>query len=275
MSWTKDLTNIARDQLNSLIDASDISGMVTRVGSLSSYDGAVSMVTSIQDGLVATATSIMVLFFLYGLLSDAMNETFSLERFIKLFARLALGIGLISLCGDITTLGDSLATEVSDVISKAKDGAKLTASDMPTVPEAENLFQGVFLVMGLWAVGTVMSWVIQAAMYFMLFSRLIEMALRAAFMPIAMAMVTDGGWQGTAGRYIKKYIALCLQGPALVAISSLYNSFLQSLVKADWDSVTKGTTGIGPTLLAMIALMFATIGMSKQSITVLNDVMGV
>lgn len=48
-----------------------------------------------------------------------------------------------------------------------------------------------------------MGLIMKISMYFILFSRLIEMAVRAAFMPIAVGLVTDGGWSGSAGRYIK------------------------------------------------------------------------
>ena len=106
-----------------------------------------------------------------------------------------------------------------------------------------------------------------------------EMAVRASFMPIAIGLVTDGGWSGSAGRYIKKYVALCMQGPALVLIGQLSANIMGEATSMSMGG--DGLTGIASALfqlggmVPMIAVAVATIGLAKQSITILNDVMGV
>ena len=96
--------------------------------------------------------------------------------------------------------------------------------------------------------------------------------VRAAFMPIAVGLVTDGGWSGSAGRYIKKYIALCLQGPAIVLIGTLGARLMGGAANLQVNVGTSLATLGG--IVPVIAVGMATIGLAKQSITVLNDVLG-
>lgn len=251
-------------------DCVDMSGMVSSVGTLSNYEGATALVSSVQDGTKGIGMALMTLFFLFSLFSDAMNETFSFERFFKSFARLFAGLGLIQLAKPLCDLGDGLAEWTQSAINTStKDPTKL--ENVFTKDNIGSFWHAIFTVAVLFVFGNIVGIVIKIAMYFILFSRLIEMAVRAAFMPIAVAMVTDGGWAGSAGRYIKKYVALCMQGPAIVLIGALCASLMGGSFQVNIGDQFSQLGGFIP----MIAIGFASIGLAKQSITVLNDVMGV
>ena len=274
---TDPFIDIANSGLNLVVSSMNFSGMVVNVGSLSSYAGVTALITDIQDGLQSIALAIVITFFLFSVFSDAMNETFALERFFKSFARLAAGIGMINLSGELTKLGDGIGgwvqEKVGDITSKKVTNTQFTKDDFDGFWVALIVCAIVFLV------SIIASFFIRIAFYFILFSRLIEMAIRAAFMPIAVAMVTDGGWAGSAGRYIKKYIALCMQGPALVLIGRISAQLMEGAAKVveNGDGLTGFIAGVFQLggVVPVIAVAAATIGLAKQSITILNDVMGV
>ena len=41
------------------------------------------------------------------------------------------------------------------------------------------------------------------------------------FFPIAMGLMSDDGWRGAGGRYLKKFLAVCCQSAVLVVIGGL------------------------------------------------------
>ena len=269
-----DLANVGLDTLSSSMN---FSGMITSVGSMNSYPGLNGIITSIQEGVQPIGMALLVLFFLFSIFSDAMNETFSFERFVKSFARLFAGMALVTLSKDMTDLGDYIATWTQDAIGEATSPYK--APTHFTNEDFGSFWQALLAAFLIFLLGNFCGLIIRIVFYFILFSRLMEMAVRASFMPIAIGLVTDGGWSGSAGRYIKKYVALCIQGPALVLIGQLSANIMGEATSMAMGG--DGLTGIAAGLfqlggmVPMIAVAVATIGLAKQSITILNDVLGV
>ena len=263
---TDGFVDIANGAYLMVADCADMGNLVTEVGSLSKYNGATAMVNKLQESLMPVGLALMTLFFLFSIFSDAMNETFSFERFVKSFTRYFFGFGLVQLSGSLCNFGDGLAQDIATLVSSESKKAPL--QEIYTKDNIGSFWHAIFIAMVLVLFGNIMGLIMKISMYFILFSRLIEMA----FMPIAVGLVTDGGWSGSAGRYIKKYIALCLQGPAIVLIGTLGTRLMGGAVNLKVDVGTSLATIGG--VVPVIAVGMATIGLAKQSITVLNDVLG-
>ena len=267
---TEGFVEIANGAYLMVADCADMGNLVANVGTLSNYNGATSLINAIQNSLKPVGLALMTLFFLFSIFSDAMNETFSFERFVKSFTRYFFGFGLVQISGSLCDFGDGLSQDIATLISSESEKAPL--ENIYTKDNIGGFWHAIFITMILVLFGNIMGLIMKISMYFILFSRLIEMAVRAAFMPIAVGLVTDGGWSGSAGRYIKKYIALCLQGPAIVLLGTLGSKLMGGAANLKVDIGTSLATLGG--IVPVIAVGMATIGLAKQSITVLNDVLG-
>ena len=268
MSLMKDIQGICQGWCDEIFDLFDISGIMTSQIDFTAYPSLKTIVTDLQGAFQPTAYCIVVLFFLFSILDEGMNERFSFERFVKIFARLALGVGLIGLTDQIFTFGLNFSTELGGYIS-------VTEFEKPQISETLNfvsLADAMTNMMLLFIVGKIAGLALAFAAYLTCFTRLIEIAVRGSFLPLAMAMASEDGWHGAAGRYFKKLVALFVQGPALLLICKLYNQIMIGVASSE---LTDSGGNIFSGLIKIVALGFATIGLAKQSINIINDVFGV
>lgn len=70
------------------------------------------------------------------------------------------------------------------------------------------LFANIMLMMLL---SSILIPIIQLCVMFVKLTRIIELGVRGALMPIAAGLMADDGWRGAGGRYVRKLLALCIQ----------------------------------------------------------------
>lgn len=239
------------------------------------------VITNINNVLIPAALMIAVVFFLLGLLELGMSERMTPDLFVKTWAKLGISIFLIYGSSQIIIFGGAASDYITSVINTSM-GADMTQFREQVRKAVEDTVRGL----GLWK--RIMLWmnlnlfqglahIACIAIATILISRRIELIIRGSFMPIAMAFVTTEGWQAGSIRYIKKYIALWLQGPAIglvMKLSSLiYFSVLTSGLTAGDQSGGGLTTPILPFFIG-IATLLGLIGAIRGSQQVMNDVMG-
>lgn len=239
------------------------------------------VITNINNVLIPAALMIAVVFFLLGLLELGMSERMTPDLFVKTWAKLGISIFLIYGSSQIITFGGAASDYITSVIETSMS-ADMTQFREQVRKAVEDTVKGL----GLWK--RIMLWmnlnlfqglahIACIAIATILISRRIELILRGSFMPIAMAFVTTEGWQAGSIRYIKKYIALWLQGPAIglvMKLSSLiYFSVLTSGLTTGDQSGGGLTTPILPFFIG-IATLLGLIGAIRGSQQVMNDVMG-
>jgi hypothetical protein len=118
--------------------------------------------------------------------------------------------------------------------------------------------------------------VINAITYIVCISRLLEMSARGCFLPIAIAMMSDDGWRGAGGRYIRKYIAVCAQGAVLVVAGTMISygmSVAGSSMIGQLSSCGSISSFLGY-LVLFIAIAIAGVSMLFKSIGIVNDAFG-
>lgn len=194
--------------------------------------------------------------------------------------------------GGVSGLDPFLSSEenplenVFATLSLPKDVLKVTLSDGPSMDldkYAEKLatengdmnFLAVYgLTFSLMPLLIITAFAMVLVCFIVQATRILEMGVRSAFLPIAFGLIADDGWRGAGGRYIKKYIAICSQGAVLVLIGHLttllMNTTIQTTLVADNGGIFTFYYGAGMCLavgIACVSVMFKSIGF-------INDVFG-
>lgn len=251
-----------------------------------------------QEPLQAVGAAIAMAFFLIQLLELTTQERFTIEFFIKFFGKLVISIALILACKTITeqlwnfgeaftslinknyttvTAGTTLGNSSEALKDKLNDNSQEGNSDKQQfIDAAVNEYKDVntiSLILEFGVVGLVlylMSLILIIVVYIVSFTRVLEMSVRAVFMPIAFALLSDDGWRGAGGRYIKKFIAICAQGAVLILIGEVASFAILT-------SMTTVGSNNGNFLMSIVidlGIAYAGISMMFRSIGIINDVFG-
>lgn len=201
----------------------------------SAFPNAWAFVTAAYNNvMLPIGYGIMVIYFLIALLDKASSEQFSLEQALKLFIKLlvvkiVLDNGL-DIMNEIMRLGNLL---VSGFVSGDSISASTNAyTTMLNLAKQEtNNFNSVLasiVFMFKLIIPYIGSFLIQIVMKFVCYSRIIEIMIRTIIAPVAIGDMFSEGMHGSGFRFLKSYLAVCLQGMIIFCIA-----FLFSLISAD------------------------------------------
>ena len=239
----------------------------------------------IMNAMMAIGMAIATLFFIISLLDLAMTDRFTLEYFIKFLSKFAVSIILIVMCNEITQLLNQFGSVFCGVIgdsfldaSGMNDKIETFGNDLLAALKASKV-SWIFLVisgMSSIAIMGIVSTFMTAIVYLVGFTRLFEMVIRGAFMPIAFAMLADDGWRGAGGRYIRKYLAICCQSAVLCMIGGIHSMafrlVLEDQLTQIQDAAASGS--MSGELVMLLGLSFAACSLMFKSIGIINDVFG-
>lgn len=301
----------------------------------------------IQNSLISIGYALCLLFFIISLVELANSERFTLETFVKFFAKLVISVFLVSISPtlgkNVHDLGDAIGQIMQNDLSKEdkekgteytyyisthtidvengkekyiatvykfndsytatyiddqgnKKSQSFTAQNLPEyhkysgntklqaavvqgyiyqweatgedslgwnhpIKAVGGLVDGVTDAVGVGLVSAGM-YLITMSLYIVGFSRLIEIVIRQTLLPIPLALMADDGWKGTGGRYLKKFLALVIQGGLIILICNIGKESMISAIREHHYVIT---IGIGT---ALSTLVF-------KSITFINDALGV
>lgn len=117
------------------------------------------------------------------------------------------------------------------------------------------------------------------AVYFVEVSRNIELYIRGSLLPIAAGVMSDDGWRGAGGRYIKKILALATQKIVLsltcVMTSAMTSMYLMSeLSTAAGNSIDNFMNTSFTVIVTAIVICIAGLSFLFKSLQVVNDLWG-
>lgn len=273
----ENINKVGTTMSNILAKSND--GMGISVGNITS-SVVDDMASTIQPALQGTACAISVLFFLIALLDLANSDRFSLEQFIKFFAKLAISAVLILNCQELTTkileFGDAFTSVLGGAQGASDSFDKQTIVDKVT--EGYKNEQDLSFITPLCdallvaAPMAIISKVLVIVTYVVAMTRMIEIAIRSCFMPIAFALMSDDGWRGAGGRYIRKFIAICAQGGVLVIIGKVTTTIIAKVGLETANNFSPDN--VGQALIIMIGVGVACVSVMFKSIGIVNDVFG-
>lgn len=265
----------------------------------------INIVSVMQTGVKAlqsTGYAICALFFIIALLELAMSERMTMEFFIKFFAKFVIGVAAVFYSDKFVEIawnfGDTLSTYLSNqsLIPTGETGEVVQVGFHDLFITYLNEVQGsqwltMFgVVIGLGIPAALASFVIIAVVYVICFTRLLEIMVRGVFMPVACAMLSDDGWRGAGGRYIRKFLGICAQGAVMVIIGKLAGIVMAAVCKSMKATMTEtvetaiANAGTKPgfgfvievveSTMAILGIAVACISLMHKSIGIVNDAFG-
>ena len=243
--------------------------------STGSYQNAWTAVERVyENAMVPIALGLMIIWFLVSFMEKASNEQVTLEQLLMLFVKLIAAKYLIDHGLEIFAKLWGLGISVIDTVGNAftNGGAGLFGD-----AEREALWKSITGVewgtklkllpaLGLMCqllIPWLASLIMTACVYFIAYSRLIEMLLRVLATPIAVSDFITEGLHGAGWRYLKNFLAICLQGMIIVAICNLY-PLIMSAVLSDQGAFWDVTLKFLAFSFSAIALMFKSLSLSKE-----------
>ena len=217
--------------------------------------------------LLPLAYVLIILYFLIDLMSLLSTEMFNLERLFKSIIKLTLLFivvqylpeilsGVLQLCNVFTKKVNVLAKEIAD-----------NSADLDVLKSwAEKLDDDPFFLTKLKYFGEIVVYYIlflavKFSVYTVLVSRILEIGIRAALMPLAIPDILTNGMHSEGYMYIKKFLAVCFYGAVVAFICVFYN-------------LAHEIPGLG-VLLSRIVLSLTLMMLLKQSRGVVDNIFGV
>lgn len=253
------------------------------------------LILPVMESLMPVGYALCLLFFLISLLELAMSERMTMEYMIKFFSKFVVGVVAIYYCKDIYRICREMGAAMASWIS-------LSAGQEIVIPDLEGAFQlycekgggaaWLACVLGSLVGGAPCLFIgfgLLALTYITIFTWILEMGARAVFLPIALSLLSDDGWRGAGGRYIKKFLGICCQGAVMVIVASIMTRVMSAAmtgvavaarnaanIAANQDIMHKmlGTT-TGSFMLDLIQATVVVIGVGIASFSVMGKSMSI
>lgn len=257
------------------------------------YTFLTTVISSLSGVLLPMAFCIMLVIFVIQLCQFGFEQRLNFEVFSKHFGMLAVGAALCLVADKVTYLCINFGNAFGSLIA----GANLnTATGSPNYNKyalASVFYKSVqdgqaskwtYIVatFGLPTIFTIMGLILKAVTYVVVFTRLIEMSVRAAGMPVAIAFFGEEGTKGPAMRYIKKFLAVCCQGVFLSIIGKVTIGLMASASEQAMAQMVVGSGQLGNVLNSLSGMYVIIIGIAVACIKVMfsslnfaNDLFGV
>lgn len=232
-----------------------------------SIDSVTGIMQSGYNIIIGISAALITLYFLMDLVEQmqrAQGQTpeLILRSLIKVVIAVELIIHGFDLFVTLRQVGDSLTSSLTSVTSMAAGG--MNVADQ-IVPEGEKWYTYLGLAFQL-ILPFAFSKIIYLGINVTCYARIIELVIRTIFAPIAIADVFHDGLHSPGVRYIKKYIAVCLQGAVILCILSITSTISASALS--------GLGGDDNYIWATLAINFSALMAILKSQGLANDVAG-
>lgn len=244
------------------------------------------------EGLKPTGVALCALFFIIGLVELAMSERMTLEYMVKYFSKLVIGYAAVYFSDDIYLKVRELGAALTAFINKDNDPGNLV--DQYTGQIADSFINFVErpgagsgdwlpLLLGSMLIGGfiyLVSFALIAVIYINVFTWALELGVRGCFLPIACALLSDDGWRGAGGRYLKRFLGVASQGMVMIAVMNLTENVIVSAANSFSAEIEDTATVmgiIGPTAMTaviILAIGFAGVGVMMKSMSIVSDIFG-
>lgn len=235
------------------------------------------IIVKIHGALQAIGLSLLVLFFLWGLIRTCTNwqDIKRPEHAFKLFLRFVIARGLVMYGMELMT---GIFEIVQGVISTITRTVGLGTAESTVIPQeiidAVNN-TGFLESIPLWAVtllGSVFITILSFIMILTVYGRFFKIYMYTAISPIPLAAAAGESTQNTAFPFIKSYAGVCLEGAIILLSCVIFSAFASSAPAIDTSAsaVSMIWSYIGELIFNMLVL----VGTIKMSDRIVKEMMG-
>lgn len=241
-------------------------------------DGTIwTVITNIHGALQAIGYSLLVLFFVVGVMKTcgSFAETKRPEIALKMFIRFVLAKASIDYGLELMT---SLFEIVQGIVSKIMETSGLSSTTETVLPESiikaiEK--SGFWESVPLWAVtliGSLFITVLSFIMIMTVYGRFFKIYLYTAIAPVPLSSFAGEPSSSVGKSFVKSYAAVCLEGAIIVLGCIIFSVFAASppVVDESAAAVNQVWSYVGELIFNMIVL----VGTVKMSDRVVKEMMG-
>lgn len=235
------------------------------------------IIVKIHGALQAIGLSLLVLFFLWGLIRTCTNwqDIKRPEHAFKLFLRFVIARSLVMYGMELMT---GIFEIVQGVISTITRTVGLGTAESTVIPQeiidAVNN-TGFLESIPLWAVtllGSIFITILSFIMILTVYGRFFKIYMYTAISPIPLAAAAGESTQNTAFTFIKSYAGVCLEGAIILLSCVIFSAFASSAPAIDTSAsaVSMIWSYIGELIFNMLVL----VGTIKMSDRIVKEMMG-
>ena len=235
------------------------------------------IIVKIHGGLQAIGLSLLVLFFLWGMIRTCTNwqDIKRPEHAFKLFLRFIIARGLVMYGMELMT---GIFEIVQGVVSTITHTVGLGTAESTVIPQeiidAVNN-TGFLESIPLWAVtllGSIFITILSFIMILTVYGRFFKIYMYTAISPIPLAAAAGESTQNTAFTFIKSYAGVCLEGAIILLSCVIFSAFASSAPAIDTSAsaVSMIWSYIGELIFNMLVL----VGTIKMSDRIVKEMMG-
>lgn len=241
-------------------------------------DGTIwTVITNIHGALQAIGYSLLVLFFVVGVMKTcgSFAEIKRPEIALKMFIRFVLAKASIDYGLELMT---SLFEIVQGIVSKIMETSGLSSTTETVLPESiikaiEE--SGFWESVPLWAVtliGSLFITVLSFIMIMTIYGRFFKIYLYTAIAPVPLSSFAGEPSSSVGKSFVKSYAAVCLEGAIIVLGCIIFSVFAASppVVDESAAAVNQVWSYVGELIFNMIVL----VGTVKMSDRVVKEMMG-
>lgn len=241
-------------------------------------DGTIwTVITNIHGALQAIGYSLLVLFFVVGVMKTcgSFAEIKRPEIALKMFIRFVLAKASIDYGLELMT---SLFEIVQGIVSKIMETSGLSSTNETVLPESiikaiEE--SGFWESVPLWAVtliGSLFITVLSFIMIMTVYGRFFRIYLYTAIAPVPLSSFAGEPSSSVGKSFVKSYAAVCLEGAIIVLGCIIFSVFAASppVVDESAAAVNQVWSYVGELIFNMIVL----VGTVKMSDRVVKEMMG-
>lgn len=241
-------------------------------------DGTIwNVITNIHGALQAIGYSLLVLFFVVGVMKTcgSFAEIKRPEIALKMFIRFVLAKASIDYGLELMT---SLFEIVQGIVSKIMETSGLSSTTETVLPESiikaiEE--SGFWESVPLWAVtliGSLFITVLSFIMIMTVYGRFFKIYLYTAIAPVPLSSFAGEPSSSVGKSFVKSYAAVCLEGAIIVLGCIIFSVFAASppVVDESAAAVNQVWSYVGELIFNMIVL----VGTVKMSDRVVREMMG-
>lgn len=264
----------------------DVSDILTSGGDTQMADITEKLQTQVETVAIpaveAFALAVALLFFIISLVEIVSQDRLTMEFFIKFFAKFLIAVFFISNAGKlfagICDIGDGMAGIFSDMSLGKGEFEFMNVDELAEKFKESDIHWMEAICTAALTAGPIylVSLILVSICYIIAFSRILELAARGSFLPIALAMMSDDGWRGAGGRYIRKLLAIASQSAVLVLIAQ-FTTYIIGSVGTSLCEKFEGTVTMGDitgTLVIILGVCISCVSLMFKSIGIVNDAFG-
>lgn len=228
--------------------------------------------SSLFSNISAVAVSLCVLFILIHLVEETMQGKGDPEYIIKSIGFYCVICAIIINMDTVTTALIDAFKNIMDVISGSKDNliniiqngtqaATFKPETMRDQLKGENIMVLIFDMLLYWIFGSLGTIIISVVAKVVVFTLELTILVETFILPLALAQLPEGGWNGIGGKAIRTYFASWLAFGILDIVLGCYQILLVGNIGSAIDFI-----------IALFAATFACIGMGMKATNVAKEI---